>query len=321
MSDSTSFCSVEGCEKPAKRGRRGMCGSHYHFRRLENNPLCSEHGCDRKSEKRGLCGSHYISMRKSESKEKCLLSECETPPVSRGLCNKHYKAARRGDIELPDIPRKAKLRGHCSVKDCKNVERTCGLCEKHYMRQIRHSRGECSESGCENIVSQRGLCTRHYWAAREDVNECDVASCDSTAIALGMCGAHYQRLRKGLELDPKIECSGCGSRITTGVMEDGSRVILTRRLCDPCATRRRPPLPITAAELVFRDGFDLSCKLCGECVLFNRSRPHPLSPSVDHIIPISRGGENTIENVQLAHLRCNKVKGNRIEREDAQMIA
>jgi 5-methylcytosine-specific restriction endonuclease McrA len=32
----------------------------------------------------------------------------------------------------------------------------------------------------------------------------------------------------------------------------------------------------------------------------------------DHIIPRSKGGKDTVENLQLAHARCNKIKGNRI---------
>jgi 5-methylcytosine-specific restriction endonuclease McrA len=33
--------------------------------------------------------------------------------------------------------------------------------------------------------------------------------------------------------------------------------------------------------------------------------------SVDHIVPLSLGGPHTLDNAQLAHLRCNAIKGNR----------
>ncbi|MEL7030841.1 MAG: HNH endonuclease signature motif containing protein [Pseudomonadota bacterium] len=32
----------------------------------------------------------------------------------------------------------------------------------------------------------------------------------------------------------------------------------------------------------------------------------------DHIIPRSKGGADTPENLQLAHARCNKIKGRRL---------
>jgi HNH endonuclease len=35
------------------------------------------------------------------------------------------------------------------------------------------------------------------------------------------------------------------------------------------------------------------------------------SPSVDHVIPRSRGGSNEIENLRLAHHQCNTLKGSR----------
>lgn len=37
--------------------------------------------------------------------------------------------------------------------------------------------------------------------------------------------------------------------------------------------------------------------------------PHPLSASLDHIIPVKFGGAETYANVQAAHLRCNHEKG------------
>ena len=50
------------------------------------------------------------------------------------------------------------------------------------------------------------------------------------------------------------------------------------------------------------------CPLCGEPLLMHLKHPHPLSPSVDHKKPLSAGGEDTMENKQLVHLKCNHVK-------------
>ena len=53
------------------------------------------------------------------------------------------------------------------------------------------------------------------------------------------------------------------------------------------------------------------CALCGEPVDKSLKTPHPMSPEVDEIIPVSRGG-SPIErrNCQLAHRICNQRKGN-----------
>lgn len=55
------------------------------------------------------------------------------------------------------------------------------------------------------------------------------------------------------------------------------------------------------------------CQLCGGRVLESLSGMHPDGPTVDHIVPLSRGGWDGWDNVQLAHRRCNVAKGNRSE--------
>lgn len=55
------------------------------------------------------------------------------------------------------------------------------------------------------------------------------------------------------------------------------------------------------------------CQLCGGQVLESLSGMHPDGPTVDHIVPLSRGGWDGWDNVQLAHRRCNLAKGNRSE--------
>jgi 5-methylcytosine-specific restriction endonuclease McrA len=65
----------------------------------------------------------------------------------------------------------------------------------------------------------------------------------------------------------------------------------------------------TTEEIAERDGF--ICGLCEEPVDMTLSGRNLRGPTIDHIIPISKGGPDTRVNVQLAHLRCNIIKGNR----------
>jgi 5-methylcytosine-specific restriction endonuclease McrA len=53
------------------------------------------------------------------------------------------------------------------------------------------------------------------------------------------------------------------------------------------------------------------CQLCGERVDERLVWPHPLSASLDHVVPLTKGGAHEPANVQLAHLRCNVAKSNR----------
>ena len=46
--------------------------------------------------------------------------------------------------------------------------------------------------------------------------------------------------------------------------------------------------------------------ICGVC----RKRVHVRERSIDHIVPISRGGDHSYLNTRLAHRRCNSARGN-----------
>jgi 5-methylcytosine-specific restriction endonuclease McrA len=47
------------------------------------------------------------------------------------------------------------------------------------------------------------------------------------------------------------------------------------------------------------------CALCGEQILTMKDA------TIDHIVPLSKGGINSVGNMQLAHLKCNLEKGNK----------
>lgn len=50
------------------------------------------------------------------------------------------------------------------------------------------------------------------------------------------------------------------------------------------------------------------CGICNKKVDILLSYPHPMSKSLDHIVPLSKGGAHSFENCQTAHLRCNLLK-------------
>lgn len=78
---------------------------------------------------------------------------------------------------------------------------------------------------------------------------------------------------------------------------------------------------ISLKKLFDRDGG--ICWICGQpCVWEDRKKrkkriiPGPLYPTIDHVIPLARGGLHAWDNVRLAHWECNIKKSDAIVEED-----
>lgn len=56
------------------------------------------------------------------------------------------------------------------------------------------------------------------------------------------------------------------------------------------------------------DGF-IMCGICGLPINVSLPYPNPWSLTIDHIVPIVQGGETKESNLQPAHFRCNRKKG------------
>lgn len=72
---------------------------------------------------------------------------------------------------------------------------------------------------------------------------------------------------------------------------------------------------VNLKSLIARDG--LTCKICGG--LCNQSDHGwskyygPTSPTIDHILPMAKGGSHTWDNVQIAHAVCNIKKRDTVQ--------
>lgn len=72
-------------------------------------------------------------------------------------------------------------------------------------------------------------------------------------------------------------------------------------------------VPVRFGEIAERD--EWVCGICDKPVDPKTLYPDPMSPSLDHVIPLTKGGAHDPSNVQLAHLVCNTAKGDRLDDE------
>lgn len=79
--------------------------------------------------------------------------------------------------------------------------------------------------------------------------------------------------------------------------------------CPKCCAAVSNHLSKSLRSRVFkRDGF--ICNICGfptfdQVSVLRSGAVAPLSPTVDHLVPIVLGGENAMENLACAHFKCN----------------
>lgn len=160
---------------------------------------------------------------------------------------------------------------------------------------------------CSRRSVSRGYCAAHYsrWVKRGDVRAdkplralapvgdvCEAADCGEAPIARGMCRAHYHQRHRTISPD--------SYKRSRELRDD-------RKRASQHGARFED---VDRAAVFTRDGW--ICGICGDRIDRSLRWPDPMSPSLDHIHPLSRGGAHAADNCQAAHLGCNIHKGSRV---------
>ena len=182
----------------------------------------------------------------------------------------------------------------------------------------------CAAVGCMNIVAsqRRGRprrfcdnCRPPTYVLRQhdprDCLSCGVAFHPSDARQVYCSRACRPRPLHVVQAKPKRVCLRCA---TQDIEPD-------RWYCPACRRankrdhRRRQKARLRNARVAEQVSFAAvcerdrwRCQLCRRRVSKTRPYPDPMSPSLDHVVPLADGGTHTMANAQLAHLRCNVAK-------------
>lgn len=257
----------------------------------------------------------------------CSVDDCEKRTHCRGWCPMHYQRwLKYGDLSFVQPKRgngKPRRIGveTCSVEGCESLQKARGWCNSHWVRWKRYGGPLARRRG--EVVDRKRICPGcGSDKPISDYSKSDGGRCKPCAAAL-----RREWRRSNPELvtrRPKFPtvCDNCGA------VFDGDK--RRNRYCSAdCFTayknkanwkhvqKRRARLKgvlievFDSSEIYERD--DWTCLLCSEQIESWRRAPDPLAPSIDHIVPISRGGTHERANVQAAHLGCNSRKGARIQ--------
>jgi len=233
---------------------------------------CSEK-CRRK-----VANANYIKKNAPIRTTAC--AECGGPVVQaergrpRRFCSDECKAR---------VGNRAARRRQLPIRDPNPQERACAHCGKPFFPSRRDQIYCSSNDG--SYCAQRAYRARR--AAGEPLRQVEqIKTCVE-------CGNEFTAYKSNAKWCSKI----CRIR-TTG--RD--------------ASRRRGPVrpdsePYTDREIFERDGW--VCQICHTPVDREASRMHVDGATIDHVVPLSRGGADAPGNVVTAHWRCNRDKGNR----------
>lgn len=102
------------------------------------------------------------------------------------------------------------------------------------------------------------------------------------------------------------------------------RVVYPERAARTDALRRMRVQAATVEDFAPRDVYERDAWVCQLCQLLidpGVAWPDPMSPSVDHRVPLAKGGEHSMANAQAAHLGCNSRKCDRLGEADMPAAA
>ena len=252
------------------------------------------------------CHSELADSRRRYCSEgcrpRCSRSGCGKPVKSRGLCLSHYGADFR-----KRVPKHSYVCDWCGVEFSTGRKRTRELkfcCRDHQCKYVAKDSG---------FAEKRAATVRKAWLDKftkdlvlyvpprrvpvRRVNPIPPNRAPWKSCSCEICGLVF--LSKQYEKSCSDGCAEVRGRLVKRAVEDRRRAL----------KRNAFVAPVFRLQVFKRD--DYRCQLCGGKMEMDAVAPDPLSPTIDHILPLARGGTHEPANVQSAHFLCNATKGDR----------
>lgn len=222
-----------------------------------------------------------------------------------------------------------KCRGKFNKKN-RGIKQTCIRCKRDFFGyQINeHCTKECQQEGQRETKERNKLIGRLVKAIDPNrqknckgCNKLFYASYIGREYCSGLC--HYDNWYSSVKVNRKVydkKCIECNDNYST-----------TRPKSRYCSETCRKKSNWRKNEVIRNDrlkkngkiDWDISldklmirdkgiCYLCNSIVGMDEHHNHNLYGSIDHVIPVSKGGTHTWDNVRLAHRICNTIKSDEI---------
>lgn len=206
------------------------------------------------------------------------------------------------------------------VKQLSKEQRSCEVCGTpfayHPKQAVRFCSRRCTAEsriiwGRSEVVPWAACLVCRGWFVARRRRACSVPSCQQALRRRWYQGAALQRpevYRPQRRAAFRFPCLECGDAVDAAArVGDKRRVFCGQRCCRRWHKRLRKVRlrgayvePVGLREIAERD--EWRCHIC-------RRKVRPSMASLDHLVPLARGGSHTRANVALAHWMCNTKRG------------
>lgn len=152
----------------------------------------------------------------------------------------------------------------------------CGWCGKTTPR----GRSGRSLKFCDKKCRNKSSYARH----KLNADPCSVDGCEKFSQSRGLCGSHYAAIWRAANPDKH---TAKNLRYRARKKHEGAE---------------------SFSRLEVLELSDWTCHLCGDPIDRDCDYPNPLYGTVDHVVPLAKGGTHTLDNVKAAHHVCNSTK-------------
>lgn len=343
----TRVCTIDACTSSV--AAKGMCDKHYRRWKKHGNTntsqeftkICPEclksFSTNSKGAHQKYCSKECVQAAWLERQSECKINECKNKSKNKstGLCAMHYRRLKaHGDplatIKLAKYPEGTA----CGVESCKGKVIASGFCSKHWQMWKKHG---------------DPLGGRYVYKIRKAITHDDgTRTCSECNLRLPITDFHKD---KNATDGYRSKCKKCRiTKVKKWYLENQKRQSgreKARRRSNPekyaekealryekdrekrialatehshlrKARKKKAKTERGITKLALRRKFGSKCYYCGIEMDFSVGSGRKFNrkmATIEHLVPLARGGEHTWENTVLACRHCNISKNAKTEEE------
>lgn len=284
-------CLIDKCGK--KPIAKNLCKKHWVTENRKSKGFCKESGCKNALHAKGLCSTHYMKSRATKN-IRCKVGKCDKNVwvLKYGMCNQHYIMFKKHGDPLAGayrMPFKKAL-------DHGDGTRTCTKC----MERLPNSSFHKDRSATDGFRSTCKKCRIEHvkkWYLK-DVGK-------RRKIATDRRKRDPEKARKD-----DLERYGRDREKRIALATEHSHLRKARK--------KNTKTERGISKLALKKKFGTKCYYCGKEMDFSVGAGRKFNrdmATIEHLIPLARGGEHTFENTVLACRHCNISKNAKSEAE------